>query len=204
MPKDKRHWYDGQFYDKLIAPNQDKMFGIIASIMEEGSSVLDIGCGTGRFTFQMSPKCSKVIGIDLSSKNIKTAASKLDPLLHHNVDFIHGDITDQETKLNYKFDYAVITYVIHEVPVNERIPLLRAVKTYAGKIIIGDYLVPRPKGFWNYLNEAVEYLAGRDHYNNFKLFVEQGGLRGLAESGGFKIVREIQNKPLTSHIIVIE
>ncbi len=204
MPKDKKHWYDGQFYDKIIAPNQDKMFRIISSIIEEGSSVLDIGCGTGRFTFQMSPKCRRVTGVDLSSKNIRTAASKLDPLLHHNLDFIQGDIAGNDTKLNHKFDYAVITYVIHEVPVNERVKFLCAAKESAEKIIIGDYLVPRPKGFWSYLNEAVEYLAGREHYNNFKIYVEQGGLRGLAESGGFKIMKEIKNKPLTSHIIVIE
>lgn len=204
MPKDKKHWYDGQFYDKLIAPNQDKMFRIISSIIEEGSSVLDIGCGTGRFTLQMSPRCRRVTGVDLSSKNIRTAASKLDPLLHHNVDFIHGDVTASPNMLNHKFDYAVVTYVIHEVPVSERIPFLRAAKSYAGKIIMGDYLVPRPGGFWSFLNEAVEFAAGSDHYKNFKLFIEQGGLRGLAESGDFNIVKEIQNKPLTSHIMVLE
>jgi len=204
MPKDKKHWYDGRFYDKLIAPNQDRMFGIISSFIEDGSAVLDLGCGTGRFTFQMSPKCRRVTGVDLSSKNIRTAASKLDPLLHHNVDFIHADITDTEIKLNHKFDYAVITYVIHEIPVEKRIEFLRAAKSYSGKIIIGDYLVPRPKGFWSYLNEAVEFAAGKDHYSNFRKYVENGGLLGLAERGGFNIIKEIQNKPLTSHIVVVE
>jgi len=29
MAEDKKHWYDGWFYDKIIAPNQDKLFGQI-------------------------------------------------------------------------------------------------------------------------------------------------------------------------------
>ncbi len=46
-----------------------------------------------------------------------------------------------------KFDYAVITYVIHEVNSDERLPLLNDIFKIAEKIIIGDYLIPQPKGF---------------------------------------------------------
>jgi hypothetical protein len=27
MTQNKTHWYDGWFYDRLIAPNQDRLFG---------------------------------------------------------------------------------------------------------------------------------------------------------------------------------
>ena len=52
MQFDKKHWYDGWFYDKLIAPNQDTMFAIISSLIVDNSSVVDIGCGTGRLVLR--------------------------------------------------------------------------------------------------------------------------------------------------------
>ena len=54
MTKNKYHWYDGWFYDKVIAPNQDKLFGQITSLIEPESSVIDIGCGTGRLAFALA------------------------------------------------------------------------------------------------------------------------------------------------------
>ncbi len=47
----KDHWYDGQFFDRFIAPNQDNVFARVREIITDGSSVLDVGCGTGRLAF---------------------------------------------------------------------------------------------------------------------------------------------------------
>lgn len=49
MIENKNHWYDGLFYDKLIAPNQDRLFIQIKNLIEPGSKVIDVGCGTGSF-----------------------------------------------------------------------------------------------------------------------------------------------------------
>jgi len=71
------------------------------------------------------------------------------------------------------------------------------------KIIIGDYLVPVNKGFWNVLNEVVEFLAGKEHYGNFKHFLANNGLAGLVDNAGLKIISEIKNKPATSQLLVL-
>ena len=73
MTINKKHWYDGIFYDKVIAPNQDKAFRVAKDMMNKQSSVIDVGCGTGRLSFQLADKCKKVDGIDLSEKNIGVA-----------------------------------------------------------------------------------------------------------------------------------
>lgn len=68
MEQNKNHWYDGWFYDVFIAPNQDRMFSEIKKIIEPNSKVIDIGCGTGRFSFSVADGVNKVVGIDLSKK----------------------------------------------------------------------------------------------------------------------------------------
>ena len=117
---DKKHWYDGYFYDKLIAPNQDKMFNIIRNLIPTNSTVVDIGCGTGRLSFQLSDQCKNVVGLDLSSKNIKVAESNLKTSSKINLSFVHGDIKKLQKESFEKFDFAVITYVIHEIAMKER------------------------------------------------------------------------------------
>ena len=203
MQLDKKHWYDGWFYDNLIAPNQDTMFKLISSLIDENSSVIDIGCGTGRFDFRIASKCKSVTGVDPSSKNIGTALNHLNRSNFKNINFIHGSTADI-IKNNERFDYAVITYVIHEIPLSKRNSFLKTVHDVANKIIIGDYLVPRANGFWNILNEAVEFAAGKEHYKNFKLFVKHGGLNALIKENNFEIVKEIKNRPLTSHIVMVK
>lgn len=200
--ENKIHWYDGWFYDKLIAPNQDRMFGEIKNLIQPNSSVLDVGCGTGRFSFSVADKVSKVVGVDLSSKNISTANQTLNKNPNNKISFLHTTLSDLISKQQH-FDYAVITYVIHEVNPEERIPLLKEMMNLADKIIIGDYLVPISKNFWSVLNEVVEFLAGKEHYTNFKDFVKIGGLQSLSNQAELKIISEIKNKPSTSQIVLL-
>ncbi len=204
MQADKKHWYDGWFYDRFIAPNQDNMFKIISSLIESNSSVIDIGCGTGRLDFQLAAKCKSVTGIDLSQKNIKTALKHLKIYNLKNVNFIHGNIDKVKNNINNKYDFAILTYVIHEVPVNERNNLLRGISELANVIIIGDYLVPKPKSYWSFINEAVEYAAGKSHYQSYKNYVSNGGINTLLKENNFKVVKEIKNHPVSSHIVKVK
>ncbi len=200
---DKKHWYDGIFYDKFIAPNQDKMFEQIKEIIHSESTVLDVGCGTGRLAFQLSNHCKKIVGIDLSSKNISVANSNHNGN-YKNVDFIHGNLADMKEKFSEKFDFSILTYVIHEVPENERLELISTIKNVSSKIIIGDYITPTPKTFLGKINVVVEYLAGNDHYNNFKNYVKNGGIDYIIKASNLKKIKEIKNQPKTSHIVFLE
>lgn len=198
----KYHWYDGWFYDFFIAPNQDKMFSLIKNIIEPNSSVIDVGCGTGRFSFFVADKVSKVVGIDLSIKNIEKAKSNLIKRPNNKISFFHSSI-DEIISQNLRFDYAVMTYVIHEVEEIERKKLLIQLSQVASKIIIGDYLVPKPQSFWSVLNEVIEFIAGKEHYTNYKNFVRNGGIETLAEKSGLKIINKIENQPQTTQIVVL-
>lgn len=201
---DKKHWYDGRIYDKFIAPNQDKIFEQIKNSIPKNSNVIDVGCGTGRLALQLSEHCKKIVGIDFSSENISVANANLITKKLGNIEFIHGNITKLTNIENDKFDYAVITYVIHEMEESERIKVLFHIKSIADHIIIGDYITPTPNTFWGKVNIIVEFLAGKDHYNNFKNFVKNGGINYLVDKSGLKKIKEIKNQPQTSHLVVLQ
>ncbi len=203
MKQNKNHWYDGWFYDVFIAPNQDRLFSLIKNIIESNTSVLDVGCGTGRFSFTIADKSESVLGIDLSTRNIEKAKSNLAKNPNEKISFAHSTISDLISQ-NLHFDYTVMTYVIHEVNEEERVKLLKDISNVADKIIIGDYLVPKPNGFWSLLNEVVEFAAGSEHYRNYKTYVRNGGLQDLVKKAGLKIIKEIKNKPSTSHLVVLK
>ena len=199
---DKIHWYDGIFYDRIIAPNQDKMFSIIKNLVHDGSSVIDVGCGTGRLCFQLADKCSKVTVVDLSSKNISVANNILSGKNFSNINFIHTDASALTKQLEGKFDYSIITYAIHEMPPEERVAVINQLKLLSDKIIIGEYAVQKKSKMWNIVNELVEFSAGKDHYKNYKLFLRSGGVNSLVKQCGLKIISEVINEPITSHIVL--
>lgn len=201
--KNKDHWYDGLFYDFVIAPNQDKSFSLVRNIIEPNTTLLDVGCGTGRLAFQIADKCSQVDAIDLSKRNIEHANKKLNKNPNSNIKFIHADVLNHLTENNSKYDYAVLSYVIHEIDESLRENILIALSSSASNIILIDYLTPRTKGIWSFLNEIVEYAAGKEHYSNFKTYVAQNGIKGLSERTGLKILHEVKNKPSTSHLAVL-
>jgi SAM-dependent methyltransferase len=203
MSENKNHWYDGWIYDRFIAPNQDRMFYQIEKLINPDSTILDVGCGTGRFSFFMADKCASIKGIDLSKRNIDRANLLLSKNPVSNISFQHTDVKELILNGNNHFQYAVMTYVIHEVNNNERLTLLNQTSELADKIIIGDYLFPSRTGFWNLLNEAVEFGAGRDHYENYKSFMAEGGIHGLVSKSNLNVIKEIKNNPATSHLVVL-
>ncbi len=199
----KDHWYDGWIYDALLAPFLDGLFRQIVELVEPGSTVVDIGCGTGRLTLQLAGKCRTVLGIDLSRRNIAVANKALARKNPGNVVFRHDD-AGRAFGEGERYDYAVMTLLLHEVDAGERLKLLAEASRVADRIIVGDYLVPSPGALSAALVVAVEFAAGPGHYRNYKDFIRGGGIRGLAAKAGLDIVCEVKSNPRASHLMVLD
>jgi SAM-dependent methyltransferase len=203
MTQNKNHWYDGWFYDRIIAPNQDPLFREIKNLIEPHSKVIDVGCGTGRLAFALADHCNSVLGIDLSKRNIDRAQLTLLKQPNYKISFQHRNLSEISSEGQTHFDYAILTFVIHEVNENERIKLLNEIALVADQIIIGDYQVPKPDGFSGFLSKTIEFIAGREHYRNYKSYMANGGIYHLANRAELKIKNEILNPSATSYICVL-
>lgn len=203
MKDNKDHWYDGWLYDTQVAPKLDGLFGRALELIEPGASVIDIGCGTGRFAFLAAAKCGSVLGLDLSRRNIARANQVLARNYNAKISFQHKNAGEALAAPGRHYDYAVLTFVLHEVDEAEREALLRAAARAADKVIVGDYLAPRPAGLWGALAAAVEFGAGREHNRNYRSFLRNGGISGLAAKVGLRVAGETRNSPPTSHLALL-
>ena len=204
MPANKDHWYDGWFYDHFIAPNQDSLFDRVKSLIGQDASVLDVGCGTGRLAFALADRCKSVVGLDLSIRNIDRASKNLKRNPNPVISFIHGTVEElKNSGKEARFDYAVLTYVIHEVDEEKRIRLLEEIAGVAERIIVGDYQVPQPPGLGKVFTRTIEFLAGTSHYRNFKSYLALGGIEYLAAKAGLKVVVETLHQQEYSHLVVL-
>ena len=78
-------------YDKRYSKIYNDIFAILEPVFNYNDEVLEIGCGTGLVSFQIIPKVSKFIGIDISVSMINAAKLKLSENPYENATFIVGD-----------------------------------------------------------------------------------------------------------------
>jgi ubiquinone/menaquinone biosynthesis C-methylase UbiE len=175
----RRHWYDGWFYaffiDSRLNVFRDRIFRFVTA----ESCVLDIGCGTGGFTLQLSHRCAHVTGIDISQKQIQVAKKRLERNDITNVDFLHADASDLSGLTNRTYDCAIFSFVIHEMSHEKRLDVLNSVAKVASQLVILDYNTPHPFSFYGISTRIIELLAGRDHFTNFKDYLNRNGIDGI-------------------------
>ena len=94
------------YWKKKNAYYYENVISHVKRIIPEGSSVLDVGCGTGEVLSAVKPK--KGVGIDLSSEMVKLAEKKFP-----EYSFYHKAI--EELDIGEKFDYIIMVDVVDHV-----------------------------------------------------------------------------------------
>jgi len=119
-----------------------------------GATVLDIGCGTGAFTYALREYGYRVTGVD-AAKNMVELGMKED------LDCRHGDVRIGLPFEDKQFDMVVSAFVAHGLTKPYRNQLFLETKRLAKqKAIFHDYNKTRGP-----LTDAVEWLEGGDYFS---------------------------------------
>lgn len=184
------HYYDGVMYAIAVDPFAEEVRERVANYIDEGSSVIDICCGTGALAFHLADKCSDVKGVDHAIGMVRYARKQRERRDVRNVDFLHMDASDLSEYEAGSFDYAVISMSIHEMPLEIGIQTLKEAKRVARRVIIADYAVPQPVNSWGLIFRYMEVIAGLKHLKGFIKYNRHNGLDPLLEECGLEIEDE--------------
>lgn len=83
--------------------------------LESGSTVLDLGAGTGQFTLAVAPVCSRVVAADVSPVMLERLRGKVDTSGHRNIECVCAGFLSYE-HAGEPVDFAYSRYALHHLP----------------------------------------------------------------------------------------
>jgi SAM-dependent methyltransferase len=149
---------------------------VLQQSVPAGGSVLDIGCGTGRWCRVAARHAGYVVGIDQNRASIQTARSlSTEP----NLEYVTGDVT--RDLAGRSFDVGLLIHTLEHI--EDAGAFLRSLRS-----IVKTLIVEVPDFEAESLNVVrVElncpYYSDADHVAEYSL----GGLRGQLESSGWRV-----------------
>ncbi len=199
--KNQENFYDGWLYHLFVDPALRKARRLVHGQIKPGSSLIDIGCGTGELVFFLADSCTELVGVEASHGMWAYAHQRARDLRFRNVRFIFASGEKLPDYPSGFFDYATACMVLHEMEAAQRLPVLREMQRLARTLILIDYRVPPPVNFVTITCRLIERLAGSHHYRNYLSFREGGGLLPLVETLGLSVNREILFYNRSLHLV---
>jgi len=184
-------FYDGWLYHLFVDPVLRRVHRLVRSQVKPGSTLIDIGCGTGELLFSLADVGSELVGVETSKRMWSFADRQARTRGFNNVQILFGDGAKLENFSAGSFDYAIACMVLHEMDASQRLPVLKEMQRLAPHVILLDYRVPPPANLAAAMCRFIERLAGPRHFRNYTSFIRGGGLLSLFETLGLTAQRQI-------------
>lgn len=190
-------------YDKKMLKIRDidsevkTMFELI-ELQPEGH-VLEIGCGTGEFSIELSKHCRHVVALDVSKGMLEFAQAKAGSRNRENIRFVHGGFLTFEPD-GESFDAVVTQLVMHHLPDFWKLIALKRIHSMLkdnGRFFLKDVVFSSEVDDYDlFFSEMLASLPAdaqddiggemithiREEYSTFDWVME-----GLIERAGFRI-----------------
>jgi ubiquinone/menaquinone biosynthesis C-methylase UbiE len=183
-----------RWYDRLFESLNVDLWSIGMTMLslQEGMSVLDVGCGTGvQLDLYQRAGC-KAFGIDTSPAMLEVARQRLG----ERADLYPGDASDMPYPAR-TFDLIVCTMTLHAMPGAIRSTVINEAKRALkidGRILLADFHpgpIQLPMGwFTKSIILGFEMAGGREHFKNYRDFMSHGGLPTLIAAHGLVVEEE--------------
>ncbi len=155
--------------------------------------VLDVACGTGDQALLFAKRGAIVTGVDLSEEMIAVAKRET---RNFPVTLLQCDATRLPFK-NNTFHVSTCTLTLHSLNPHAREKVLKEMKRVTkknGRIIIGDYTIPRSKSITTVVDRLIfwsieRFLTDKEHHKNYKLFMTLGGIHSFVKKQHLAIER---------------
>lgn len=152
-----------------VAPDRvkhslEKEIGFVLDRISEKDTILDLGCGYGRVATRLSEKANRVVGIDISLENIKSAKNYNQK---KSIEYLVMDASDLQFADNY-FDVAIcIQNGISAFKIDPKILINEAIRVtrQSGIVLFSSYsdLFWKDRLEWFQI-QAAEGLIGEIDY----------------------------------------
>ena len=150
--------------------------------------ILDLCCGTGNQIKLLSKHGFRnLYCLDISDSMLEIAKRSDSSIKIYNEDATKTSFN------NASFDVVIISFAIHEKDRNTQQALIneayRIIKK-DGFMLVVDYVFDnKTTKFGRIVISMIERIAGREHYINFKSYIQNDGLLSLIEKDEFKLIK---------------
>ena len=176
-----------KLYDLLLFPFLNKIRKLTARIILQlnPNNVIDICCGTGNQLKFLTNSGINLMGIDNSNQMLKAAKG------------INCDIQDARNIQFSKnsFDLALIQLALHEKPVEDQKQIIDEayrIINNSGHLLIVDYEISKDtKVHARRIINSIEFLAGKEHYRNFKEFHKNQCTQNIISKSQFTLEKKL-------------
>ncbi|MCG7985453.1 MAG: class I SAM-dependent methyltransferase [Candidatus Thiodiazotropha lotti] len=170
-------WIKSRAADRALAPLRKELLELI----DQDSSIIEIGCGTGDLIFQSASKIRSGYGVDLDRDLINYADGKRQEKELNHITF---ECINALNLSNLKCDIATSTLCLHELCEKDACNLLKMMVDISKKVLIADYT--KANSFSGKISiEIDEFISG--HYGNYKRYRKNGEIPSYVSKVGAKI-----------------
>ena len=207
MPNERTprsRFYDGRPYAATLDRLLGRLHQLVADNVEATGRILEVGCGTGDLAWRLAPKAEEVVGIELSPAMVDFANEGLSERSLPNVSFVLGDVTRAFADLpDDHFDVATMVLVLHEMPTEAQIPVLKEATRVARQVLCVDFRAPMPWNVAGIRNRFFEVTAGAEHYRAYRAFQKVGGAPGATREAGlvYELIRPVDARTMEMGLI---
>jgi len=171
--------YSAKVYDRLLSPFISPIRRRVLLLVRKYKyhSILDVCCGTGDQLKLLKAHGFEGKGVDLSDAMLSVARTG-----ERQADCIKQDATKMAYE-DAKFDLVMTAFALHEkehASARKIVEEMIRVTKEGGDILIVDYeLSEKTSLFSKWMIWFIEWLAGGEHFKNFRSYIQKGGLPEL-------------------------